>query len=237
VLFASQGAKVAIADISAERAAATLDLVEKTGCEGLITVGDLASVDDNARCVREATDSFGGLDIVVNNVAISGGGGSPADVDLDAWKKVMTVNLDTTLLTVRHTLPHLKATGGGSIINISSITAIRGYGAGAYTASKAAIIGLTRDWAYLHGRDHIRVNCLIVGHAYTPMGNGGAPRESRRRANLLDTEGVAWDIAWPAVFLASDESRWITGVDLPVDAGTTTTGPLAMQLLNERGNT
>ena len=97
------------------------------------------------------------------------------------------------------------------------------------------MLGLTRDWAYVHGRDDIRVNCILPGHVYTPMGNqrpgsaGAAPR-----AGLLPTEGLAWDVAWPAVFLASEESRWITGVELPVDAGTTSSAPFALELLNDR---
>jgi NAD(P)-dependent dehydrogenase (short-subunit alcohol dehydrogenase family) len=200
VLFARQGAKVAIADVSAERARTTLR-----------------------------------LDTVVNNVALSGGGGSPADVDLEVWERVIAVNLRATMLTARHTIPQLKLAGGGSIINISSIAAARGLGTGAYAASKAAMAGLTRDWAFAHGRDHVRVNCILVGHVHTPMGGGDpAGRERRRLASLPGTEGVAWDIAWPAVFLASDESRWITGVELPVDAGTTATTGLGVRTLNER---
>ena len=236
VLFAAQGAQVAIADISAERAEATLRLVDDIGGDGVVTVGDLTTVDDNARCVQEAVDAFGGLDTVVNNAALSGAGGSPVDVDLDAWERVMAVNLHATLLTARHTIPHLQAAGGGSIVNISSIAATRGHGSGAYAASKAAMLGLTKDWAYTHGRQHIRVNCILPGHVVAPMGNPGDPamREQRRRAGLLPIEGTAWDIAWPAVFLASDESRWITGIELPVDAGTTSSGAFALELLNER---
>jgi NAD(P)-dependent dehydrogenase (short-subunit alcohol dehydrogenase family) len=235
VLFAAQGAKVAVADISAERAAATLDLVADIGGAGVVMVGDLTVLGENARCVREAVEAFGGLDTVVNCAALSGGGGSPVDVNLDTWERVMSVNLHATLLTARHAIPHLVAAGGGSIVNISSIAASRGHGSGAYAASKAAMIGLTRDWAYEHGRDNIRVNCILPGHVYTPMGNeASANRERRRRAGLLATEGMAWDVAWPAVFLASDESRWITGVELPVDAGTTSSAPFAVGLLNER---
>ena len=202
VLFAAQGAKVAIADISAERAEATLRLVEDAGGEGVVTTGDLTLLGDNARCVQEAVDAFGGLDTVVNSAALSSGGGSPVDVDLDTWERVMSVNLHATLLTARHTIPHLIAAGGGAVINISSIAASRGHGAGAYAASKAAMLGLTRDWAYVHGRDGVRVNCILPGHVYTPMGDHGGPevREQRRRAGLLPTEGVAWDVAWPAVF-------------------------------------
>jgi NAD(P)-dependent dehydrogenase (short-subunit alcohol dehydrogenase family) len=236
VLFAAQGAQVVIADISAERAESTKRMVEEFGGQAVLAVGDLTAVADVAGCIERAVDAFGGLDILVNNVALSHGGGDPADVDLQAWDRVMEVNLRATVLTTRHAIPHLKAAGGGSIINLSSIAAIRGFGSGAYAASKAALLGLTRDWAYLLGRDGIRVNCILPGHAYTPMGDQGGPelRERRRRAGLLATEGLAWDVAWPIVFLASDESRWITGVELPVDAGTTSSAPLAIQMLNER---
>jgi NAD(P)-dependent dehydrogenase (short-subunit alcohol dehydrogenase family) len=236
VLFAAQGARVAVADVAGDRAAATLRLLEEVGGTGVATVGDLTQLDENARCVQEAVDAFGGLDTVVNCAALSGGGGSPVDVDLGAWEQVMAVNLHATLLTARHTIPHLRDAGGGSIVNVSSIAASRGHGSGAYAASKAAMLGLTRDWAYGHGRDGIRVNCILPGHVYTPMGDQGGPelRERRRRAGLLPTEGVAWDVAWPAVFLASDESRWITGVELPVDAGTTSSASLALQMLNDR---
>ncbi len=236
VLFASQGAMVAIADIAPERADRTRQMIEEVGGDCVTAIGDLTDPDDNARCAGTAVDAFGGLEIVVNNLALPYGGGSPVDVTLEVWDRVMDVNLRATLLTTRHTVPHLKSAGGGSIVNISSIAAIRGFGSGAYAASKAALLGLTRDWAYTLGRDNIRVNCILPGHAYTPMGNQGGPevRERRRRAGLLPTEGVAWDIAWPAVFLASDESRWITGVELPVDAGTTSSSAFALQILNDR---
>ncbi len=236
VLFAVQGAHVAVADISVERANSTVSLVEAANGKGFAVVGDLSDDSENHRCVRESVQELGGLDLVVNCAALSAGSGSPTTIDLDVWDRVMAVNLHATVLTARYTIPHLIDAGGGSVINISSIAAIRGHGAGAYAASKAAMLGLTRDWAYLHGRDNIRVNCILPGHAYTPMGDqGGAElREARRRAGLLPTEGSAWDIAWPAVFLASDESRWVTGVELPVDAGTTSSGMLAIQMLNKR---
>jgi NAD(P)-dependent dehydrogenase (short-subunit alcohol dehydrogenase family) len=95
---------------------------------------------------------------------------------------------------------------------------------------------LTYNLAYSYGRDHIRVNCIAPGYLFTPMGDQGGPelRERRRRAGLLGTEGTAWDVAWAALFLASDESRWITGVVLPVDAGTTASTALALQTLEMR---
>jgi NAD(P)-dependent dehydrogenase (short-subunit alcohol dehydrogenase family) len=236
VLFAVQGARVAIADISRERAEATLRLVEQVGGDATVTVGDVTDADDNARCVQEAVEAFGGLDTVVNNAALSVGGGSPVDVDLDTWNHVMAVNLHGAFLTARHAIPHLRAAGAGSIVNISSIAAVRGTGGGAYAASKAAMNGLTRDWAHVHGRESIRVNCILPGHVYAPMvaSVSEAARGMRRRANLLPIEGTAWDVAWPAVFLASDEARWITGVELVVDAGTTSSTPNAVTLLDAR---
>jgi NAD(P)-dependent dehydrogenase (short-subunit alcohol dehydrogenase family) len=238
ILFAAQGARVGIVDISPERAARTHALVEQAGGESVVAIGDVTDVDDNARCIDEVADRFGRLDIVVNSAAVTKGGGSPVDVDLKEWDDAIALNLTAIVLTARHTIPHLCKAGGGSILNISSIAATRGMGSGAYAASKAAMIGLTKDWAYAHGRDGVRVNCLIVGHVFTPMGSQGGDdtRERRRLVGLLGIEGTAWDVAWPAVFLASEEARWITGVAIPVDAGTTATAPLGIQLLNERSS-
>lgn len=236
VLFAAQGATVAIADVSAERAAATLALVRDAGGEGVAVVGDLTHESESLRCVNEAVSALGGLDTVVNNVAVSGAGGSPVDAELARWEEVLAVNLRTTLLTGRHTIPHLQHAGGGSIVNISSIAATRGLGSGAYGASKSAMLGMTRDWAFLHGRDLLRVNCIVVGHVHTPMGSGDElGRRRRMRASLLGTEGDAWDVAWAAVFLASEESRWITGTELVVDAGATVTTGLGLHMLNGDG--
>ena len=101
----------------------------------------------------------------------------------------------------------------------------------AYSASKGGVIALTKTMAVTHGRDNIRVNCIAPGHIYTPMVAGSMSeerRDQRRKAGPLGTEGTAWDVAWAALFLASDEARWISGVVLPVDAGLLATTPLAM---------
>jgi NAD(P)-dependent dehydrogenase (short-subunit alcohol dehydrogenase family) len=142
------------------------------------------------------------------------------------------------MLMSRRVVPHLRASGGGAIVNLSSIAGMRGIGSGAYGPSKAGVIGLTYDLAYSLGRDHIRVNCVAPGHLYTPMGDQGGPelRDRRRRAGLLATEGTAWDAAWAALFLASDEARWITGVVLPVDAGTSASTALGLQNLEMRSS-
>ena len=236
VLFATQGAKVGVVDISPERAEATRRMVAEAGGECVVAVGDLTSPEDNARCVSEIAAAFGRLDTLVNNAAIVGAVGSPVAMDLQLWNATLALNLTAAMLAAKHAIPHLRSAGGGAIVNISSIAGTHGFGSGAYAASKAALVGLTRDWAYLHGRHGIRVNCLVLGHVYAPMGASGgeALREQRRRAGLLGTEGTAWDVAWPAVFLASEESRWITGVALPVDAGTTSATALGLEMLNQR---
>jgi NAD(P)-dependent dehydrogenase (short-subunit alcohol dehydrogenase family) len=236
ILFAAQGARVAIADIDRDRAVATRAMVDRVGGDAIVTVGDLTNIDDNRRCIDETVEAFGGLDTVVNSAALPGGGGSPTSVALESWDAVMDLNLRAAFLVARHAIPHLVEAGGGSIVNISTVAASMGHGSGAYAASKAGLEALSRDWAYAHGRQNIRVNSIEIGHIHSPMGSrsGDARRELRRRCGLLPTEGSAWDVAWPAVFLASDESRWITGVQLPVDAGTSSTGAYAVSLLNER---
>lgn len=228
-LLAAQGATVGILDSDAERAAHTRTLVEKDGGQALALTADLTDED----AVRDAADHLatqtGQLNVVVNNAGISGEGGITTGTRA-GWDRVFAVNVTGAMLVARAAYPHLVRAGGGSVVNVSSIAALRGFGSGAYGASKGALQSLTTDLAYAWGPDGIRVNCLVPGHLHTPMGaHGGADgRELRRRANLLGVEGTAWDLAWAALFLAGPESRWITGAVLPVDAGTTTTTVLGM---------
>jgi NAD(P)-dependent dehydrogenase (short-subunit alcohol dehydrogenase family) len=131
----------------------------------------------------------------------------------------------------RYAVPEMKKSGGGSIMNIASITGMIGGHANLfYPTSKGALLNLTRTMAGNHGPDGIRVNCICPGFLYTPVvsAGGGMPegfRESRRNAGALKTEGTGWDVAFGILFLASNESRWITGVILPIDAGVTAITP------------
>jgi NAD(P)-dependent dehydrogenase (short-subunit alcohol dehydrogenase family) len=133
------------------------------------------------------------------------------------------------MLTGKFAVPAMAAGGGGSIINISSISALRPRGLTPYSASKGAVIALTRAMAVDHGKDGIRVNCIAPGPMYTPMvysrGMSEELRERRRQASLLKIEGTGWDIGYAAVFLASDEARFITGIVLVVDGGVTIASP------------
>ena len=149
----------------------------------------------------------------------------------------MAVNVTAAMLAAKYAIPHMRDDGRRRRSSTSRPSPQPTGSVPVPTPRpRPRCIGLTKDWAYLHGRDGIRVNCLVLGHVDSPMGmsGGGAGREQRRRAGLLGTEATAWDVAWPAVFLASEESRWITGVALPVDAGTTSSTVLGIETLNER---
>jgi NAD(P)-dependent dehydrogenase (short-subunit alcohol dehydrogenase family) len=221
ILFAREGASVLCADAVEERAQATVDRIRNEGGAASALRVDVSKAADCEAMVDTALERYGRLDILDNNVGISVRA-DVLEVTEEQWDRVMAVNVKSIVLAAKHAIPAMKKTGGGSIINISSVAGLRANQSTPYTTSKAAIVGLTRSMAGDHGRDGIRVNCILPGLIYGPM---TAPRmddeirRKRREAGALGTEGTGWDVAWAAVFLASDESRWITGVALPVDAG------------------
>ena len=221
ILFAREGAKVLVADAVQERAQATVDMIAKEGGTASALRVDVSKAADCKAMIQAAVERYGRLDILDNNVGISVRA-DVLEVKEEDWDRVMAVNVKSIVLAAKHAIPEMKKAGGGSIINISSVAGLRANQSTPYTTSKAAIVGLTRSMAGDHGRDGIRVNCILPGLIYGPM---TAPRmddeirRKRRDAGALGTEGTGWDIGWAAVFLASDESRWITGIALPVDAG------------------
>jgi NAD(P)-dependent dehydrogenase (short-subunit alcohol dehydrogenase family) len=232
VLFAREGARVLLVDRIATPAEETLAAIRDEGGDASVVEADVRNPADCQAMVDTARARYGRLDILVNNVGILGPG-SVVDVQEDDWDRVLDVNLKSMMLTSKYAIPAMIA-GGGAIVNIASIAGLRAGSGGAsipYSVSKGGVIALTTQMAVHHGRDNIRVNGIAPGHIYTPMVAAGMTeemRDLRRRAGPLGTEGTAWDIAWAAVFLASDEARWITGVVLPVDAGLLATTPLAM---------
>jgi NAD(P)-dependent dehydrogenase (short-subunit alcohol dehydrogenase family) len=221
ILFAREGARVLCADAVEERAQATVDMIAKEGGKASALRVDVSRAADCKAMVAAAVERYGRVDILDNNVGISVRA-DVLEVTEEQWDRVMAVNVKSIMLAAKHAIPEMKKAGGGSIINISSVAGLRANQSTPYTTSKAAIVGLTRSMAGDHGRDGIRVNCILPGLIYGPM---TAPRmdeevrRKRREAGALGTEGTAWDVAHAALFLASDESRWITGVALPVDAG------------------
>ena len=233
ILFAREGASVILADQSESAALQTLSAIELEGGIAKIFLGDVTNAQDCSSMVETAVQNYGGLDILFNNVGITGPG-SVVDISEDDWDRVMSVNLKSMMLTSKYAIPRMIETGGGSIINVSSIVGLRSGSFGAsvsYAASKGGVIALTTSMAVHHGRQNIRVNCIAPGHIYTPMIAGDISddmRDLRRRAAPLGVEGTAWDVAWAAVFLSSDEARWVSGVTLPVDAALLATTPLAV---------
>ena len=242
ILFAREGAKVLLVDQDPAHAEETLTAIREEGGEASVFGADVTSSSDCEAMVAAALERYGALHVLFNNVGIDGPG-SVVDVEEEVWDRVLAVNLKGMMLTSKYAVPRMVEAGGGSIINMSSIVGLRastsvidvksdtGAASTAYAASKGGVISLTTSMAVQHGRENVRVNCIAPGHIYTPMVAGRMTeevRDLRRRAGPLGTEGTAWDVAWAALFLASDESRWITGVVLPVDAGVLGTTPLSM---------
>lgn len=228
ILFAREGAKVLIVDKKPPAAEETLAAIAAEGGEADIFIGDVSRAADCRAMVEQAVRRWGRLDILDNNVGIEGQG-SVVSVAENEWDQVMTVNVKSMMLTGKYAVPAMTKGGGGAIINISSISALRPRGLTPYSTSKGAVIALTRAMAIDHAKDGIRVNCIAPGPMYTPMVYGAGmseeARERRRRASPLGIEGTGWDIGYAALFLASEEARYITGVVLPVDGGVTLTTP------------
>ena len=236
ILFAREGAKVLCADAAEDRARATVDFILQEGGTASAFRADVSKADDCKAMVQAALERYGRLDILDNNVGISVRA-NVLEVTEEQWDRVMAVNVKSIMLASKYAIPHMIRAGGGSIINLSSIAGLRANQSTPYSTSKAAVIGITRSMAGDHGRQGIRVNCIVPGLIYGPMvapRMDVALRERRRDASLLGTEGVGWDIAWAAVFLASDESRWITGVALPVDAGLLVASPVTYARLAQQ---
>ena len=233
ILFARQGARVLLVDRDQANADVTLATIREEGGEASVFLGDVTSNDDCRDMAEAAVSQFGQINVLINNVGISGPG-RVTDVDEDFWDTVIDVNLKSVMLTSRHAIPRMVEAGGGSIVNLSSIVGLRAGSFGAshpYAASKGGIIGLSNSMAVHYGRDNVRVNCIAPGHVRSPMVARHASEEQlnlRRRAGPLGIEGTAWDVAYAALFLASDEARWVSGVTLPVDAGLLAATPLAM---------
>ena len=235
-LFAREGAKVLLVDITEERAAETMEMIQAEGGVASTVQADVTKAADCERMVETCIDRYGRLDILDNNVGISRRG-TVVEVSEEDWDHIMAVNVKTIVMASKFAIPRMMEVGGGSIINISSIAGLRAHSSTPYTASKAAVIGLTISMAADHGPDGIRTNCIAPGLVYTPM---VAPRmdddlrQIRSSSAPLRTEGTAWDIGNAALFLASDEARWINGVVLPVDAGLVATSPVTYQTLAQQ---
>jgi NAD(P)-dependent dehydrogenase (short-subunit alcohol dehydrogenase family) len=237
ILLARAGTKVLVADLDVKLAENTVKMIKAEGGTAEAIGVDVTREADCRRLVDAAVDHWGRLDFLDNNVGI-GSRGSVVDEKPEEYRRVMQVNIETMFLMAKHAIPAMiktgpdKRDGGGAIVNISSISALRPRGLTTYTVSKAAVIGLTQAMAVDHGKDHIRVNCICPGPVYTPMvyarGNtrmSDSARAQRTKASVLKIEGTGWDIGHGVRFLLSNHARYITGQVLVIDGGVTLQGP------------
>jgi NAD(P)-dependent dehydrogenase (short-subunit alcohol dehydrogenase family) len=222
VLFAREGAVVAIADRDAKSAQATADLIAKEDGTGFAITADATNESDIVRMLEEASSKLGGLDGLALNVGIGAGGAWLNGTTAESWDKVFTINLRSHMLTVKHALP--KLADGSSIVFVSSIAGMTaGSRLPAYDASKAGLFGLCRHVAFEGARRWIRANVVAPGLMDTSIGRlATRGRPNRAATNVpLNRQGTGWETAYAALFLLSEESAYITGQTLAVDGGLT----------------
>jgi NAD(P)-dependent dehydrogenase (short-subunit alcohol dehydrogenase family) len=228
VRFAQEGAKVVLVDRHDDRAAVTRDWIEREGGEATTVITDLTDPTANERIVDAAISRFGRLDHVVSNAAAYARS-KFLEMPPEELDEGLAVNLVAPALLTQAAIPHIIESGGGSVTYISSILAMRGGGGVPYAASKAGLMGLTTCLANTFGTDGIRFNSIAPGMVDTPVRQEQISRAGLdpskiggAAATSLGRQGDAWDIANTALFLASDEGSYITGLLIPVDGGSTT---------------
>ncbi|KAF3766528.1 NAD(P)-binding protein [Cryphonectria parasitica EP155] len=224
VLLARHGAKVALVDHNADWVWETKRMIDAEGGTSEVIIADVADEEACRRAVSETVRLFGAVHVLVNVVGVGGAAGDATTVDMKAWERDMRINVTSMVLMCRYTVPEMRKSGRGAIVNISSVSGLLGGNPSLlYATSKGAIVQMTRTMASHYGADGIRVNCVAPGMVHTPMVGGAGMsaemRQSRIDQTLLKVEGTAWDVGFAILFLCSREAMWITGLIMPVDGG------------------
>jgi NAD(P)-dependent dehydrogenase (short-subunit alcohol dehydrogenase family) len=225
--FAMGGAAVVVSDVNAEGGEETVALIRSEGGEGVFVPADVANPDQVARLIARAVDTFGRLDMAVNNAGIGGSWRRTADYPHDEWDRVLSINLSGVFYCMQQELRQMVSQGGGAIVNVASIAGVRGLpNASAYTASKHGVVGLTRTAALEYVRHNIRVNAVCPVFTRTPLFQDmldADPRLEERLVRNIPMRRYAApaEIAEAICWLCSDSAAFITGQAINVDGGMT----------------
>lgn len=230
VLLARQGAKVFGTDLVLANAQQTQRLIEEEGGVAHVEACDSTRSDQVAKIVAACIERFGRIDILVNNVGMSQPGG-PVDMEEAVWDAQMNVNLKSAFLCCKYVIPHMREQGGGAIVNVASVAGLRYIGKPqvAYAAAKAGLLHFTHTSAVIHAPEGIRLNCVVPGLMHTPLLEGLAAKyakgdtegfiNTRNNQVPMKRMGTGWDTAHAALYLVSDEARYVTGTEIVVDGG------------------
>ncbi|KAJ6077015.1 hypothetical protein N7499_008996 [Penicillium canescens] len=226
ILLARQGAKVALVDYNVEWAQETKRMIDLEGGVSEVVQADVTDEESCKNAVAKTVELFGTVNILVNIVGVGGAMGDATKLDLAAWERDFKINVTSMVLMSRHAIPKMRKNGRGAIVNMSSVSGLLGGNPSLlYPTTKGAIIQMTRAMAAQHGPENIRVNCVCPGMVFTPMVRGRGMtdmmRQDRINQNLLKQEGTGWDVGYAILFLCSKEAKWVTGLIMPVDGGTT----------------
>ena len=228
VLFAKEGAQVVITDVNDAGGQETLELVKAHNAAAVYLRADVSSAEDCEAMVARAESEFGGLDILFNNAGIMhSDDGNAMQTSESVWDLTMNINLKGVYLGCKYGIPALQRRGGGAVINTASFVAVLGAATPqlAYTASKGGVLAMTRELAVIHARENIRCNALCPGPLHTKLLMDFLDTEAKKQRRLVHIPmgrfGLAAEMAKAALFLASDDSSYVTGADFLVDGGIT----------------